>query len=217
MSSHDRRSAGRRRAWGRGPIILKFDPLERREVLSAIGQALPDLVSSSIVATPTADWNDPITVSGQITNQGNAPVTQPFQVADLRLAQQQDRPLRRRAGRGDHPRRAGPGAVRPVLHHGQAAGQSHPRGADQRRRLPGCDGRSRKARSRRATSGTTRASAWATTRRRSRSRSPSPPTSSTRRSGSIPPTPSGEAPSRSPPRSRTMPREMRRRRDPRSS
>src|SRR4051794_26663351 len=36
MSSHDRRSAGRRRAWGRGPIILKFDPLERREVLSGV-------------------------------------------------------------------------------------------------------------------------------------------------------------------------------------
>jgi hypothetical protein len=81
MSSHDRRSAGRRRAWGRGPIILKFDPLERREVLSGVGQALPDLVSSSLVASSTADWSDPVTVTGQITNQGNAPVTQPFQVA----------------------------------------------------------------------------------------------------------------------------------------
>src|SRR5262249_8462680 len=81
MSSHDRRSAGRRRAWGGGPIILKFDPLERRDVLSAVGHALPDLVSSSFVATSTADWNDPVSVSGQITNQGSAPVTQPFQVA----------------------------------------------------------------------------------------------------------------------------------------
>src|SRR4051812_33175316 len=80
MSSHDRRSAGRRRAWGRGPIILKFDPLERREVLSGVGQALPDLVSSSIVATSTADWNGTVEVSGQITNQGSAPVTQPFLV-----------------------------------------------------------------------------------------------------------------------------------------
>src|SRR3954454_22592943 len=81
MPSLDRRSAGRRRAWGRGPIILKFDPLERREVLSGVGQALPDLVSSSLVASSTADWSDPVTVTGQITNQGNAPVTQPFQVA----------------------------------------------------------------------------------------------------------------------------------------
>jgi len=81
MPSLDRRSAGRRRAWGRGPIILKFEPLERREVLSTIGQGLPDLVSSSIVATPYADWNDPVTVSGQVTNQGNATATQPFQVA----------------------------------------------------------------------------------------------------------------------------------------
>jgi hypothetical protein len=80
MSSLDRRSAGRRRAWGRGPIILKFDPLERREVLSGIGQGLPDLVSSSFVATQYADWNDSITASGQITNQGKGQVTQPFQV-----------------------------------------------------------------------------------------------------------------------------------------
>ena len=32
MSSHDRRSAGRRRAWGRGPIILRFEPLEKRTI-----------------------------------------------------------------------------------------------------------------------------------------------------------------------------------------
>ena len=28
MPSHDRRAAGRRRAWGRGPIILKLESLE---------------------------------------------------------------------------------------------------------------------------------------------------------------------------------------------
>ena len=29
MPTLNRRAAGRRRAWGRGPIILKFDSLER--------------------------------------------------------------------------------------------------------------------------------------------------------------------------------------------
>ena len=79
MSSHDRRSAGRRRAWGRGPIILKFESLEKRELLST-SQGLPDLVASSFATTSNADWNTPITASGVITNQGNAPVTIPFNV-----------------------------------------------------------------------------------------------------------------------------------------
>ena len=35
MSSHNRRAAGIRRAWGRGPIILKLECLERRELLAA--------------------------------------------------------------------------------------------------------------------------------------------------------------------------------------
>ena len=81
MSSQDRRSAGRRRAWGRGPIILKFESLERRELLSSAGPALPDLVGSSFVTTPNADWNQSITASGTVTNQGLATVTTPFNVA----------------------------------------------------------------------------------------------------------------------------------------
>ncbi len=32
MSSQDRRAAGLRRAWGRGPIILKLERLERRAI-----------------------------------------------------------------------------------------------------------------------------------------------------------------------------------------
>ena len=35
MSSQNRRAAGIRRAWGRGPIILKLECLERRELLAA--------------------------------------------------------------------------------------------------------------------------------------------------------------------------------------
>ena len=81
MSSQDRRSAGRRRAWGRGPIILKFESLERRELLSSTRPPLPDLVGSSFVTTPNADWNQSITASGTVTNQGLATVTTPFNVA----------------------------------------------------------------------------------------------------------------------------------------
>ena len=80
MPSQDRRSAGRRRAWGRGPIILKFDSLEQRALLSGAGASLPDLVGSSFTTTQNADWNDPITASGQITNQGPGTVTTPFNV-----------------------------------------------------------------------------------------------------------------------------------------
>ncbi|QEH33492.1 hypothetical protein OJF2_19940 [Aquisphaera giovannonii] len=80
MSSRDRRSAGRRRAWGRGLIILKFDALERREVMSAAAAGLPDLVTSSLVTDATADWGDPITATGQVTNQGRAAVTSSFNV-----------------------------------------------------------------------------------------------------------------------------------------
>lgn len=47
MSSRDRRAAGRRRAWGRGPVILKFEPLEGRQLLSA------DL-AGSVAANPPA-------------------------------------------------------------------------------------------------------------------------------------------------------------------
>ena len=81
MSPQDRRSAGRRRAWGRGPIILKFESLERRELLSSGGPALPNLVGSSFVTSPNADWNQSITSSGTVTNQGLATVTTPFNVA----------------------------------------------------------------------------------------------------------------------------------------
>jgi len=80
MPSQDRRSAGRRRAWGRGPIILKFDSLERRDLLSATGTALPDLVGSSFTTTQNADWNQQIMASGVITNQGQGAVTAPFNV-----------------------------------------------------------------------------------------------------------------------------------------
>ena len=66
--------------WGRGPIILKFESLERRELLSTAVLALPDLVGTSFNTTANADWGQPITASGVVTNQGTATVTTPFNV-----------------------------------------------------------------------------------------------------------------------------------------
>jgi hypothetical protein len=80
MSSQDRRAAGRRRAWGRGPIILKFEPLEARELLS-LAPGLPDLVNSSLVTSTTvSDWQGNIEVDGLITNQGQSMTSAPVQV-----------------------------------------------------------------------------------------------------------------------------------------
>ena len=81
MPSQDRRAAGRRRAWGRGPIILKFDSLERRALL-ARSPGLPDLVNSSLItSTAVSDWKSNIEVEGLVANQGGSTTTAPFEVA----------------------------------------------------------------------------------------------------------------------------------------
>ena len=80
MPTLNRRAAGRRRAWGRGPIILRFDSLERRELLTA-APPLADLAGSSLVTTHAADWGDTVGVQGNIVNQGGTTVTVPFEVA----------------------------------------------------------------------------------------------------------------------------------------
>lgn len=80
MISDKRRAAGRRRAWGRGPIILKFESLEKREVLSA-PHALADLVGSSFVMVQNADWGETVEATGQVTNQGYGDAEGPFNVA----------------------------------------------------------------------------------------------------------------------------------------
>jgi hypothetical protein len=79
MPSDKRRAAARRRAWGRGPIILRFEPLEGRQLLSA--QNLPDLVGDGFVASVhNLDWGDSLTVAGKILNQGKAAVNKSFNV-----------------------------------------------------------------------------------------------------------------------------------------
>ena len=79
----DRRAAGRRRAWGRGPIILKLESLERRALMAtSAASPLPDLANAALsVSTSVSDWNGTLEVSGKVTNQGNATETAPFQVA----------------------------------------------------------------------------------------------------------------------------------------
>lgn len=72
MPSHDRRAAARRRAWGRGPMILRFEPLEGRQLLAGGASPLPDLVATSFSTTTTGDWGGTIQVSGTIANIGSA-------------------------------------------------------------------------------------------------------------------------------------------------
>ena len=81
MPTQDRRAAARRRAWGRGPIILKFEPLEGRQLLTAASQALPDLVASSFTSIHNADWGDTFVTSGTILNQGSRTSPNGFHVA----------------------------------------------------------------------------------------------------------------------------------------
>ncbi len=80
MPTLNRRAAGRRRAWGRGPIILKFDSLERRELLAG-APPTANLAGSSLVTTHAADWGDTVAVQGSIVNQGGTTVSVPFDVA----------------------------------------------------------------------------------------------------------------------------------------
>jgi hypothetical protein len=88
MSSHNRRAAGIQRAWGRGPIILKLECLERRELLAAGASAsasaastLPDLVNSALVTSVSvADWGQTVEVNGRVKNQGASTTTAPFEI-----------------------------------------------------------------------------------------------------------------------------------------
>ncbi len=81
MPSPDRRAAGRRRAWGRGPVTLKLESLERRALMAAQASDLPDLVNSALsLSTNVADWGNSVQVMGQVKNQGGAATTAPVEV-----------------------------------------------------------------------------------------------------------------------------------------
>jgi len=84
MPTNRRRADARRRAWGRGPIILRFEPLEGRQLLSNAGAAppanAPDLVGAAFDTPHTLDWGETFQARGGVLNRGNAPVNVPFRV-----------------------------------------------------------------------------------------------------------------------------------------
>ena len=83
MATNQRRAAARRRAWGRGPILLRFEPLEGRQLLSTttVATPLPDLHPAAFDTVHNLSWGDTFHARGQVTNMGTAAVTTPFQVA----------------------------------------------------------------------------------------------------------------------------------------
>lgn len=80
MPIDKRRAADRRRAWGRGPVILRFEPLEGRALLSTTAVALPDLVGQSFQTPTNLAWGDSLDAKGVVLNQGTAATTSSFLV-----------------------------------------------------------------------------------------------------------------------------------------
>jgi hypothetical protein len=79
MPTDKRRAAARRRAWGRGPMILRFEPLEGRVLLSTT-TAGPDVAAAAFDTLHNLDWGDRFHAKGMIGNDGAAAVTIPFHV-----------------------------------------------------------------------------------------------------------------------------------------
>lgn len=80
MPNDQRRANARRRAWGRGPMVLRFEPLEGRELLATTAVALPDLTAAQFDVPSLLDWGDAFQARGEILNQGDAPASSPFHV-----------------------------------------------------------------------------------------------------------------------------------------
>ena len=94
MPSQQRRAAGRRRAWGRGPIILRFEPLEGRQLLAADARCPTSSAPPSPRPT-TLDWGDSFEARGRSSTRATRPTTGAVQRRDLRL----DHPDHRHPGR----------------------------------------------------------------------------------------------------------------------
>lgn len=85
MAMHDRRrGTAKRRDGVRGPAILRFEPLECRQLLSTTTATAtvggPDLAAVATSADAYSDWGGPIHVSGTVQNIGNADATGDFKV-----------------------------------------------------------------------------------------------------------------------------------------
>ena len=168
MSSNNRRAAARRRAWGRGPIILRFEPLEGRQLLAAES---PCPTWSGRRSTPRDDprLGRQFHATGVIKNQGNGAETGPFQVALYASTNPVLGPESVLLGDGD----ISPATSKPGEHRARSTRSS----ACRRRRSPGYSGQpiyitlrvDPRIRSPRATTTTTSGSARASTPPRSRS------------------------------------------------
>lgn len=74
MSPNHRRAAARRKAWGRGPMILRFEPLEGRALLSGGttgAAASTDATATTIVSTTGATTDPGATAGASGTTQGS--------------------------------------------------------------------------------------------------------------------------------------------------
>jgi hypothetical protein len=82
MPAQDRRARARRKAWGRGPTILRFEPLEGRQLLSTATTPTPapDLIATAFDTQHNLYWGDSFQAAGTVANQGNAPTTGPFNI-----------------------------------------------------------------------------------------------------------------------------------------
>ena len=82
MSSDDRRARARRRAWGRGPAVLRFEPLEGRQLLSgfdplsalsAVASSLSSSTATTSIATAAKAANStPLVGSTAATTPGSS-------------------------------------------------------------------------------------------------------------------------------------------------
>ena len=81
MPSNNRRAADRRRAWGRGPIILRLELLEGRQLLAASPVPKPDAVATAFDTVDKLDWGDSFHAVGSIQNRGDASINDSLQVA----------------------------------------------------------------------------------------------------------------------------------------
>jgi hypothetical protein len=94
MSPNDRRARARRKAWGRGPMILRFDPLEGRQLLSTLTPEAPasgavpgaaEILAAPVLATDPApgDLASTTVVNLSATATSNTdPVAIPFSAGE---------------------------------------------------------------------------------------------------------------------------------------
>ena len=101
MANTERRAAERRRAWGRGPMILRFEPLEGRQLLASFATtgasgaatattstksmatgngSAPDLVVADFNAPASLAWGGTFHAVGDVANQGGSTTTAGYTV-----------------------------------------------------------------------------------------------------------------------------------------